>query len=67
MVIDQLTARGVMDAAALYEAPFTSLHSGGPEGVFAGREEVIEGVFGVLEGVGGRCGITDRRVFESVP
>ncbi len=51
MVIDQLTARGVMDAAALYEAPFTSLHSGGPEGVFAGREEVIEGVVGVLESV----------------
>ena len=28
MVIDQLTSRGVMEPAALYEAPFSSLHAG---------------------------------------
>jgi len=31
MVIDQLTARGVMEPSALYEAPFSSVHAGGPE------------------------------------
>jgi type I restriction enzyme R subunit len=31
MIVDQLTARGIMDAAALYEPPFSNLHSGGPE------------------------------------
>jgi type I restriction enzyme R subunit len=49
MVIDQLTARGIMEASALYEAPFSSLHSGGPDALFAGKENVIEGIFGKLE------------------
>ena len=49
LVIDQLTARGVMDTSALYEAPFKSLHSGGPEGLFSGKEDVIEGIFQNLE------------------
>ena len=48
MVIDQLTARGVMDASALYEPPFSNLHAGGPDELFAGKENVIEGIFGVL-------------------
>jgi type I restriction enzyme R subunit len=48
MVIDQLTARGVMDAAALYEPPFSNLHAGGPDGLFAGKENVIEGIFDAL-------------------
>jgi len=51
MVIEQLTSRGVMAAAALYEPPFTSLHAGGPDTLFAGRENVIEGIFNVLEEV----------------
>lgn len=51
MVIDQLTARGVMEAAALYEAPFTNLHAGGPDGLFAGKENVIDGIFERLEAV----------------
>jgi type I restriction enzyme, R subunit len=41
MVIDQLTARGVMDASALYEPPFSNLHARGPEALFAGKEKVI--------------------------
>ncbi|MDE0001410.1 MAG: hypothetical protein OXQ29_01780, partial [Rhodospirillaceae bacterium] len=45
MVIDQLTARGVMEPSALYEAPFSSLHAGGPEALFAGKSNVIEGIF----------------------
>ena len=51
MIIDQLTARGVMAASALYEAPFSNLHAGGPDALFAGRENVIEGIFGTLEAV----------------
>jgi type I restriction enzyme, R subunit len=48
MVIDQLTARGVMDASALYEPPFSNLHAGGPEALFAGKEKVINAVFQTL-------------------
>jgi type I restriction enzyme, R subunit len=51
MLIDQLTARGVMDAAALYEAPFSDLHSGGPEAVFAGRQPLIDAIFETLDAV----------------
>ena len=45
MVIDQLTARGVMEPSALYDAPFSSVHAGGPEALFAGKSNVIEGIF----------------------
>ena len=49
MVIDQLTARGVMEPSALYEAPFSGLHAGGPEALFAGKNNVIEGIFEKLK------------------
>jgi type I restriction enzyme R subunit len=49
LVIDQLTSRGVMDASALYEAPFNNLHADGPEGLFAGRANVIDGIFATLK------------------
>ena len=49
MIIDQLTARGVMDAAALYEPPFSNLHAGGPDALFAGKENVIDAVFETLK------------------
>jgi type I restriction enzyme R subunit len=45
MIIDQLTARGVMEPSALYEPPFSNLHSGGPDALFSGKENVIEGIF----------------------
>ena len=45
MVIDQLTARGVMEPSALYEAPFSSVHADGPEALFSGKSNVIEGIF----------------------
>ena len=47
LVIEQLTARGVMEADALYEAPFTSLHAGGPDALF-GDGKVVDGLFGAL-------------------
>jgi type I restriction enzyme, R subunit len=43
LIIDQLTSRGVMEAEALYETPFSNLHHGGPEGLFAGKENVMAG------------------------
>ena len=49
MVIDQLTSRGVMPAAALYEPPFSSIDAGGPEAIFGNAEFVIRGVFDALE------------------
>jgi type I restriction enzyme R subunit len=49
LIIDQLTSRGVMDAGALYESPFTGLHAGGPDALFADKENVIIGIFDTLE------------------
>ena len=49
MVINQLTARGVMEPSALYEAPFNSMHASGPEALFDGQENIIEGIFEKLE------------------
>lgn len=50
-IIDQLTARGIMEASALYEPPFSNLHSGGPDMLFAGKENVIDGIFDKLNTV----------------
>ena len=49
MVIDQPTARGVMEPSALYEAPFSGVHAGGPEALFAGKSNVVEGIFEKLK------------------
>jgi type I restriction enzyme, R subunit len=54
MVIDQLTARGVIKASALYEAPFNDLHAEGPDALFDGKADVIEGIFEVLREVNTR-------------
>ena len=37
------------DAGALYEAPFKGLHTGGPDALFAGQDNVVEGIFKTLE------------------
>jgi len=49
MIIEQLTERGLMTADALYAAPFTSLHGSGPEGLFPGKDNVVNGIFEALE------------------
>ena len=51
LVIDQLTARGVMEASALYDAPFSNIHAGGPDELFGDKANVIEGIFDKLEEV----------------
>lgn len=56
MVIDQLTARGIMNASALYEAPFSNMHGGGPDELFSDKENVIEAIFKKLEKV--KTGVT---------
>ena len=38
-----------MEPSALYEAPFSSVHAGGPEALFAGKSNVIEGIFEKLK------------------
>ena len=38
-----------MEASALYEAPFNSVHARGPDALFAGKEMVIEGIFEKLK------------------
>ncbi|MDD4965765.1 DEAD/DEAH box helicase family protein [Halothiobacillus sp.] len=48
LIIDQLTSRGVMNAGALYEAPFSTLDTMGPEAIFAGRDNLIDGLFETL-------------------
>lgn len=37
-----------MDAADLCEPPFSNLHAGGPDALFAGKEAVINAVFATL-------------------
>ena len=51
MVVEQLTLRGVMEAGALYTSPFTDLDSGGPDAIFSGHDEIVDGLFDVLREV----------------
>ncbi|MBD1400383.1 hypothetical protein [Pelovirga terrestris] len=38
-----------------YEPPFGKLHSGGPDGLFTGKDNVIEGIFQTMEEVHTGC------------
>ena len=49
LIIDQLTQNGVVEAKALYEAPFSDLHGGGPEALFEGKGNMIEDLFAALD------------------
>ncbi len=51
MVIDQLTARGIMEASALYTSPFSNLHHGGPDELFVNKKNVIDRIFDKLNDV----------------
>ena len=43
MVINQLSARGVIEASALYEPPFSNLHAEGPDALFAATWRLSRG------------------------
>lgn len=49
LLIDELTSRGVMEEDALYESPFSDLHDGGPDSLFAGKDNVVDGIFRALD------------------
>ena len=44
MIVDQLTANGVMSPDALFEQPFTRIHSEGPTELFADHKPVLDGI-----------------------
>jgi type I restriction enzyme R subunit len=46
LVVEQLTAHGVMDAAQLYESPFTDINPHGPEMIFG--SEYTDELIGML-------------------
>ncbi|MBC2605633.1 DEAD/DEAH box helicase family protein [Pelagicoccus albus] len=50
-LVEQLTQRGVVESKALYESPYADFHDEGPDGLFAGRDNLIEGVFEALRNV----------------
>lgn len=49
LIIDQLSAQGIIEPSALYESPFSDLHGGGPEELFANKATVIDGIFDQIE------------------
>ncbi len=49
LVIDHLTEHGVMDAALLYESPFTDLTPKGPDGIFSSTQ--VDELVAVIEDV----------------
>lgn len=49
MVIEQLTSRGGMETSTVREPPFSNLQTGGPDALFAGKENVIDGIFEKLK------------------
>jgi type I restriction enzyme, R subunit len=53
LIVAHLTERGVMDAALLYEPPFTSYAPRGPDALFSSAQ--VEELFGVLNEVRARA------------
>ena len=49
MIIEQLAVKGVVEAAALYEAPFINLHSGGPDELFSDKKTIVDDIFATLK------------------
>ena len=49
LIVDHLTEHGVMDAAMLYESPFTDLTPRGPDGLFSSAQ--VDELLAVIEQV----------------
>jgi type I restriction enzyme R subunit len=49
LIVDHLTEHGVMDAAMLYESPFTDLTPRGPDGLFSSAQ--VDELVGILGSV----------------
>jgi type I restriction enzyme R subunit len=49
MIVNYLTAHGAMDAAILYESPFTDITPQGPDGLFTSTQ--VDELFSILEEV----------------
>jgi type I restriction enzyme R subunit len=49
LIVNHLTAHGVMDARRLYESPFIDLTPHGPEGLFS--RSAVDELIAVLDGV----------------
>lgn len=53
LVVEHLTANGVMEVARLYESPFTDGAPQGPDALFSDGQ--VDGIVAVLDGVRGRA------------
>ncbi|MEO9125076.1 MAG: type I restriction-modification enzyme R subunit C-terminal domain-containing protein [Microcoleus sp.] len=53
MIVDYLTEHGVMNAALLYESPFTDITPQGPDGLFTSTQ--LDQLFSILEEVSTRA------------
>ena len=52
-IVNHLTEHGCMDAARLYESPYTNFHSQGVEGVFSSQQ--VDALISILEDVRSRA------------
>jgi len=52
-IVNHLTANGTMDAAILYESPFTGITPQGPDGLFTSTQ--LDELFSILEEVSTRA------------
>ncbi len=55
LMVDQLTERGVMEAALLYESPFTDVAPTGPDGLYKPAE--VDDLVHILEAVKASAGV----------
>jgi len=53
LIVDHLTEHGVMDAARLYESPFTDLTPCGPDGMFSARQ--VDELVRILDSIRARA------------
>lgn len=56
LIVDHLTQRGIMDAGALYEEPFTGLHYEGLDGVFPSA--VADEIVTIIELINANAGLS---------